>query len=74
MEMWNDCQKSILFEAYFIGKNSRQKWNCILLMGRNFLMNEARRFSSIENQNIKMHDKQQQKYELVNKHDLMNRS
>lgn len=43
-------------------------------MGRNFLMNEARRFSSIENQNIKMHDKQQQKYELVNKHDLMNRS
>ena len=37
-------------------------------------MNEARRFSSIENQNIKMQDKQQQKYELVNKHDLMNRS
>lgn len=32
-------------------------------------MNEARRFSSIENQNIKMQDKQQQKYELVNKHD-----
>ena len=34
MEMWNDCQKSILFEAHFIGKNSRQKWNYILLMGR----------------------------------------
>lgn len=32
-------------------------------------MNEARRFSSTENQKIKMQDKQQQKYELVNKHD-----
>ena len=30
-------------------------------------MNEARRFSSTENQKIKMQDKQQQKYELVNK-------
>lgn len=65
MEMWNDCQKSILFEAYFIGKNEIAfYWRT-----ENFLMNEARRFSSTENQKIKMQDKQQQKYELVNKHD-----
>lgn len=70
MEMWNDCQKSILFEAYFIDKNEITFY----LWAENFLMNEARRFSSIENQNIKMQDKQQQKYELVNKHDLMKRS
>lgn len=54
MEMWNDCQKSILFEAYFIGKNSRQNEIAFYWRAENFLMNEARRFSSIENENIKM--------------------
>lgn len=59
-----------ILQAKILGKNEITFY----LGAENFLMNEARRFSSIENQNIKMQDKQQQKYELVNKHDLMNRS
>lgn len=59
-----------ILQAKILGKNEI----AFYLWAESFLMNEARRFSSIENQNIKMHDKQQQQYGLMNKHDLMNRS